>query len=114
MKKYGMFTICYDTSKWKPAQYKKLQIWTQFCTDHEPGAVTQLQTSDISDDKEKMKDGARGWRLNYAYDRKFSRCHRFKTFCVIHECDDDGLWKPTTREIEEAKLFHEFLELHKE
>ena len=117
VKNFGMYTLCYDTAKWTPKQFKLLRIWTAFCNKSDTRPLIekagQLQTYQYGDGREKIMEAAKGWRIGYAYDRKFSRCHRFKTFCVVHECDGDGIWKPTKKELEEAEQFHEFLELHK-
>ena len=56
---------------------------------------------------ERLKQFAANWRNWYNEDRKRSLCHMFSSRYVIHQCDENGLYIPSKKEIADAIALYE-------
>ena len=105
---YGIFDVCYDTYGGKEDQERK-KTWITVRSIQNPHDCWNDRARKVYDDRScnEIKCALISCRQAYAYDRKFSRCHRFKTVYFIHECDEHGWWVPNKKEIEAAKILIE-------
>ena len=108
-KYYGIFDVCYDTRYGKEnLALRKVQLAARAV--EKPHDTWGDRSKKVWEDRfcYEIKATLQSMRDAYNYDRKLSRCHRFKTVYFIHETDKDGWFLPNKKETEAAmKLLEE-------
>ena len=99
-KYYGIFDVCYDTYSKNNFDVKKLHLIQDAVNN--PDTTYFGRSSVVFDSRtgNDIKCAIIHKRQMYEYDRKYSRCHRFKTKYFIHETYKNGLLKPSKKELE--------------
>lgn len=110
MKYYGVFHFTARGGTWGHKNALLSRIYYEFikkddhCSDFD--AMNKSQLANSRQD-ENLKAFLNSWKEWYKYDRQTSRCQMFSTKYMIHECDENGYWIPTKKELEEAEKFME-------
>ena len=107
MKYYGVFRFVA-----KKDEHKNEMLWKIICQEkhNQPiksmNSVRQLATSR---NDEALQSFISAWRTQARIDAKTSRCTIFKTKYIIHECDENGIFVPSKKELKEAHelYFHD-------
>lgn len=108
MKYYGVYR--FTAKAWAHKEHLLSMIYYEFIKNDQNSsdfvAMNKTQLANSRKD-ENLKAFLQSWRGWYKYDRQTARCHIFSTKFMIHECDKDGVWIPTKKELEDAKNFME-------
>lgn len=106
MKYYGVFHFTAKVGSHK--EHILSDIYFKFIkgeNQHELEALNKTRLATSRSD-ENLKMFLTSWRDKYKQERALSLSHIYSTKYLIHECDENGIWKPTKMELEEAKYLY--------
>ena len=104
MKYYGVFR--FTARAWQHKENLLGQIYYEFIKrdGHNSDFIAMNQTKLANSRSDKnLKEYLQSWKEWYKVDRQTARCQTFSTKFMIHECDKNGIWIPTKKELEDAR-----------
>ena len=108
MKYYGIFR--FTARAWQHKEHLLAMIYYEFIKKdgHNSDFIALNKTKLANSRKdEHLKGILSSWKNWYKEDRKTARCQTFSTKFIIHECNENGFWIPTKKELNQAKAFIE-------
>jgi len=99
MKHFGVFRV---TATYK-AHHEALlyQIWLNEHK-HEFKSMNSVRNLTTSRDDQFLKDYIQSWKMADKESRKTSRCTLYSNKYIIHECDENGVYLPSKKELKEC------------
>ena len=102
-KYYGVFK--FTAKSWQHKEDLLWRIYNTFIKNTKPFQLVAMNKTQLANSRDDsgLKLYLQSWKDKYREERKTSLCHTYSTKYLIHECDENGIWKPTKKELKEAE-----------